>query len=390
MNKDTDTLAGAGRRSGAAMPVNAEPVARVGEILLGRFRLQRIIGRGGMGVVFAASDLQMQGEPLIAIKLLNEDMREFPVAAMALERECRKVRMMAHDAIVRVFEFYRAADQTFITMELLDGESLDVIIKRFPKGIPPEDAWPIIRTAADALSYAHRRNPPFIHSDFKPSNVFVTRRHQVKVLDFGVARAARATDAPVTNLSIFDPAKYSAMTPAYASCEMLAGLNADPRDDIYALAVVAYEVLCGEHPFARRPADQARSMKLKFNPIPHLSARANRALAHGLAIDRSDRTTTVAEFLAELGDPPPPLEQRQRRRSRWTIIGASIIAAAVASLGTWRVIHRAPGALSRRYRGSELSPCCSYLVFPPKASMRRNPTPRPSCASSSRPPLAES
>jgi serine/threonine protein kinase/formylglycine-generating enzyme required for sulfatase activity len=339
------------RRRGAASAPNPEPVARVGDVLLGRFRLQRIIGRGGMGVVFAASDLQMQGEPQIAVKLLNEDMRDFPVAAMALERECRKVRMMAHDAIVRVFEFYRTADQTFITMELLDGESLDIIIKRFPKGVPPEDAWPIIRATADALSYAHRQKPPFVHSDFKPSNVFVTRTNQVKVLDFGVARAARATDAPVTNLSIFDPAKYGALTPAYASCEMLAGLNADARDDIYALACVAYELLCGEHPFKRYPADQARSMRLKFNPIRHLSTRANRALAHGLAVDRSDRTSSVAQFIDELGAPPPrPEERRQRQRVTLTVT-ASVVAAALLGYGVWRAIHwsrprTAPGIAS--------------------------------------------
>src|SRR5580693_2034123 len=195
------------QRRSASPAANAEPVARVGDVLLGRFRLQRIIGRGGMGLVFAASDLQMQGEPQIAIKLLNEDMRDFPVAAMALERECRKVRMLANDSIVRVFEFYRTGEQTFITMELLEGDSLDVIIKRFPQGVPWGDAWMIIRSAADALAYAHRQKPPFVHSDFKPSNVFCTRGGQIKVLDFGVARAARTSDKAATNLSIFDPAQ---------------------------------------------------------------------------------------------------------------------------------------------------------------------------------------
>jgi serine/threonine protein kinase len=315
------------------------PVASVGDILLNRFRLQRIIGRGGMGVVFAASDLQMQGEPQIAVKLLNEDMRNFPVAAMALERECRKVRMLAHDAIVRVFEFYRSDEQTFITMELLDGESLDVVIKRFPHGIAVADAWPIIRAAADALAYAHRQTPPFVHSDFKPSNLFVTRSHQVKVLDFGVARAARAADAVATNLSIFDPAKYGALTPAYASCEMLAGLNADPRDDVYALACVAYEMLSGVHPFARRPADQARAMKLKPAPIPGLGGRANRALAHGLAVDRADRTGSVSLFIAELGDPPQALGARRQRLRLWTRATAGVMAAGLLAYGSWRVIH---------------------------------------------------
>ena len=326
------------RRRGGARAADTEPVARVGDILIGRFRLQRVIGRGGMGLVFAASDLQMQGEPQIAVKLLNEDMRDFPVAAMALERECRKVRMLGHENIVRVFEFYRSGEQTFITMELLDGESLDVIIKRFPEGVPTEDAWPIIRGCADAIAYAHRQNPPFVHSDFKPSNVFVTRSGQVKVLDFGVARAARTPDAKTTNLSIFDPAQYGALTPAYASAEMLAGLNSDPRDDIYALACVAYEMLRGEHPFARRPADQARSLMLKPNPIPGLGARVNKALAHGLAVDRINRTASVAQFLQELGAAPEPLEVRQRRMRFRLGIAVAVASAAVLGLGLWRLM----------------------------------------------------
>jgi formylglycine-generating enzyme required for sulfatase activity len=319
------------RRRGHVPAVNAEPVAKPGDVLISRFRLQRIIGRGGMGVVFAANDLQMQGEPLLAIKLLNEDMRDFPIAAMALERECRKVRMLAHDAIVRVFEFYRAGDQTFITMELLDGESLDVVIKRFPQGLPREDAWPIIQATGDALGYAHRQSPPFVHSDFKPSNVFVTRTDRVKVLDFGVARAVRTPDmATAHNLSIFDPSAYGALTPAYASSEMLAGLASDPSDDVYALACVAYETLCGKHPYQRRPADQARALRLKLAPIPGLGHRANRALAHGLAIDRGDRTPSVAQFLAELGDAPRSAASRRQGQQRRK---AGTIAAGIALLG---------------------------------------------------------
>jgi serine/threonine protein kinase len=328
------------RRRGSARAADAEPVARVGDVLLGRFRLQRILGRGGMGVVFAANDLQMQGEPLIAVKLLNEDMRDFPVAAMALERECRKVRMLANDSIVRVFEFYRTGEQTFITMELLEGDSLDVIIKRFPQGVPWGDAWMIIRSAADALAYAHRQKPPFVHSDFKPSNVFCTRGGQIKVLDFGVARAARTSDKAATNLSIFDPAQYGALTPAYASAEMLAGLNADVRDDVYALACVTYEVLCGEHPFARRPADQARAMMLKPKPIPSVGGRVNRALAHGLAVDRMYRTPTVAQFIEELGDAPEPSAARWRRYRKWALTGGAIAAAVILGFGVWRLVPR--------------------------------------------------
>ena len=145
----------------------------------------------GMGVVFAANDLQMQGEPSLAIKLLNEECatsRSPPRRSSASAAKCACWRTMPSSGYS---SSTAAGDLTFITMELLDGESLDVVIKRFPQGLPWEDAWPIIRATGDALGYAHRQTPPFVHSDFKPSNVFVTRTNRVKVLDFGVARAAR-------------------------------------------------------------------------------------------------------------------------------------------------------------------------------------------------------
>jgi serine/threonine protein kinase len=336
------------------LPVPADTTAdfgevRVGDTLLGRFKLRRIIGRGGMGVVFAANDLQMQGEPPVAVKLLNETMRANPIADVALQRECRKVRMLANDAIVRVFEFYRAGSDAFITMELLEGESLDLLIKRFPDGMPFGDAWPIIRDAAEALAYAHRQDPPFVHSDFKPSNVFLAENGQVKVLDFGVARAARSPDSSVSGLSLFDPAKYGALTPAYASCEMLARLNADPRDDVYALACVTYELLAGKHPFDRTPADQARMLKLKPKAIAQLGARRNAALARGLAFQRSDRTPSVQKFITDLAPPDWPAARASRtlRVARKTaILAVSALAVVVGGYWLWGQPRHKPPALS--------------------------------------------
>jgi serine/threonine protein kinase len=317
--------------------------ARVGDVLLGRFKLTKIIGRGGMGLVFAANDLQMQGEPQVAIKLLNEAMRANPIADIALQRECRKVRMLANDAIVRVFEFYRSGDQAFITMELLEGTSLDKVLGKHPDGMSFDETWRIIRPVADALCYAHRQSPPFVHSDLKPPNVFLTNSGRVKVLDFGVARAVRTADGTVTGLTLFDPAKYGALTPAYASCEMLAGLSADPSDDVYALACVTYELLSGRHPFARTPADKARARQLTPQAISRLSPRQNAALAHGLALERSERTPSVEQFVTELEHAGRPAEARVRRTA---VVGAAACAAALlVALGSyWLWARKAPPA----------------------------------------------
>jgi len=329
------------RQQAAGDETRPPPVgARVGDVLLGRFKLTRIIGRGGMGLVFAANDLQMQGEPQVAIKLLNEAMRANPIADIALQRECRKVRMLANDAIVRVFEFYRSGDQAFITMELLEGTSLDKVLGKHPDGMSFEEVWRIIRPVADALCYAHRQNPPFVHSDLKPPNVFLTNSGKVKVLDFGVARAVRAADGTVSGFTLFDPAKYGALTPAYASCEMLAGLGADPSDDVYALACVTYELLSGRHPFARTPADKARAEQLAPQPISRLSTRQNAALAHGLALERSERTASVEQFVTELEQASRPAA---RRVGRTVVVGAAACAAALlVALGSyWLWAHKA-------------------------------------------------
>jgi serine/threonine protein kinase len=319
--------------------------AQEGDVLLGRFRLEHLIGEGGMGRVYAARDLQMEGEPQIAVKILSEALQSNPIADIALQRECRKVRMLANDAIVRVFEFYRADKQAFITMELLEGESLDALLKRFPQGMSLALALPMIRTAGKALAYAHEQQPPFVHSDFKPSNVFVTKDGKVKVLDFGVARAVRSPEMTASGLSLFDPARFGALTPAYASCEMLAGLPADPRDDVYALACVSYELLSGRHPYERRPADQARGMKLPLTPIATLNSGINTALARGMALDRQGRTASVDLFVAELS--ASEASEKKSTGSYGSALKAAVVIvpaafAVVVAYGLWHRIATTP------------------------------------------------
>jgi eukaryotic-like serine/threonine-protein kinase len=270
-----------------------------GTILIDRFIVEEHIGRGGMGNVYRARDLHMQGEPAIAVKVLSDELRTNPDAIAALQRECRKARMLAHDAIVRVFEFHTDGFHNFITMELLVGESLEAVVNRHPSGLGIERAFAVLEASGSALTYAHRQEPPFIHSDFKPSNLFLTSAGRTKVLDFGVARAARSASG-TTVATLFDSRRLSALTPAYASCEMLAGLDPDPRDDVYAFACVAYVLLTGTHPFGSRPADQARSLQLAPKSIAHLSRSQNRAIARGLAFEREERTPTIDELLAEL------------------------------------------------------------------------------------------
>jgi serine/threonine protein kinase len=305
--------------------VDDEPLF-VGRILGRHYQLERKIGEGGMGVVYLAKDLveaDFSEQPFLAIKVLKPDFREHPDALKALHEEVRKSRALSHQNIVSVYTFDRDASVVFMTMEYLEGKSLNELIDEdFARGMPFAQAWPIIEGAGRALAYAHDRG--VVHSDFKPSNVFVTAGGRPKVLDFGIARAMR--HGRVRN---FDAASLGALTETYASCEMLDGQAADLRDDIYAFACVIYELLCGRHVFGGDSAVQARDAKMKMQPLPMLTNLQNKALARALAFDRSQRTSSVEEVIEGLR-PRTPV-----RRTGLIVAVSTLIVAALAVAGWW-------------------------------------------------------
>jgi serine/threonine protein kinase len=302
----------------------------IGRILGRHYQLERKIGEGGMGVVYLAKDLveaDFSEQPFLAIKVLKEDFREHPDALKALHEEVRKSRALSHQNIVAVYTFDRDAAVVFMTMEYLEGKSLNELIEEdFARGMPFAQAWPIIEGAGRALAYAHDRG--VVHSDFKPSNVFVTAGGRPKVLDFGIARAMRHGRG-----RNFDAASLGALTEAYASCEMLDGQAADVRDDIYAYACVIYELLCGRHVFGGDSAAKAREDKLRMQPLPMLSKLQNRTLARALAFDRSQRTGSVEEVIEGLRP------RAQVRRTGLVVAGVTLTVAGLAGAGWW-ISHR--------------------------------------------------
>ena len=296
----------------AAEAEDAGKVLDVGSVIKHRFKLTGVLGQGGMGKVFKGIDLLKQEakdkNPYVAIKLLNEDFRQHPEAFIALQRESSRQQKLAHPNIATVYDFDRVGSsgtQVFITMELMEGEPINELIKRRVRvkgGLPFEEAFPIIRGLGLALSYAHERN--IVHSDFKPGNSFLCKDGTVKVLDFGIARAAKNPQAIGGDVdgekTLFDPGKLGALTPAYASLEMLEGQDPDQRDDIYALGCVTYELLTGKHPFNKLPANTARDNKLVVAQVKGLKRRQMKALQESLAFERKDRSKTVGEFINAL------------------------------------------------------------------------------------------
>jgi hypothetical protein len=273
-------------------------------ILKNRFILESVLGSGGMGVVYKAKDLlkieAQDRDPYVAIKVLSDEFKSHPEAFIALQRESRKTQNIAHPNIVNVHDFDKDGDTVFMTMEFLDGKPLDELIRQYKStGLPQEDVEAILAGISAALMHANQQH--VIHSDFKPGNIFVTKKGLAKVFDFGIARAVGKADKfeeRQDDKTIFDAGNLGALTPAYASAEMLEGEEPDVRDDIYALGCIAYELCTGVHPFNRVHANEAQRQKLKPKRIADISKKQWLAIEKALEFKREDRVATVAEFWA--------------------------------------------------------------------------------------------
>ena len=281
-----------------------------GRLLKNRFVLEEKIGSGGMGDVYKALDLRQQEaqerDPYIAIKLLNENFARHKDAFLSLQRETSRTRGIPHPNIMAVYDFDREGDTVFMSMELLDGKPLDDFLKEHPEGVSTEDAWTIIDGICEGLNRAHEAG--IVHSDFKPGNIFYTRDKMAKVFDFGIARAvSNPNDLEADGeKTVFDAGSLGALTPTYASYEMLKGLEPSKSDDVYAVALVAYELFMGKHPYDRVPADKALERGLSPKPVPFLKRRHWKALKKALELKGENRTQTIREFHDGIFSEDPP------------------------------------------------------------------------------------
>jgi Protein kinase domain/Sulfatase-modifying factor enzyme 1 len=238
-----------------------------------------------MGVVFRAADLQMPGVH-VAIKLLKPEFRTQPELLNVLRESVRKVRSLPHPNIASVYSLDSDGQNDFVIMELLQGQTLQALLDgEYARGLPIGMARTLITDLCSALAYAHDHS--VIHSDIKPSNIFVTPSGRAKLFDFDIARVLRG---PV---GYFDASQVGAITRAYSSIEMAQGEKPDPRDDVYALACVIYEMLSGTHPFGGVSAWEAREKGLQVKPLPGLRRRENHALSQALKFNREERLASV-------------------------------------------------------------------------------------------------
>jgi serine/threonine protein kinase len=270
-----------------------------GDKLRDRYRIEGILGQGGMGTVFeAVDDFRLAAPPSgqrLAIKVLHTAVTKRAELFAELRREFQNLQLLSHPNIVRVYEFDRDGQLAFFTMELLNGALLSrVLLSRKPLHLEHAQSLAVIRDVGAAIAHAHSRG--VVHGDINPQNIFITARGDLRVLDFGASN--RLLLEPAAPDDEIKPARFA--TPGYASCEVLEGKRPDVRDDVFALACVAYRLLCGEHPFSESSALDARAAGSSARKPERLTHRQWRVLQEGLHWDREMRPGDVQNWLERL------------------------------------------------------------------------------------------
>ena len=317
-------------------------------LLGGRYTIERELGRGGMAVVYLATDGDT-GES-VAVKLLDQDIGS-AVGADRFRREIKIASALSHPAILPVLDSGETNGQLYFVMPVVTGESLHARLERETQ-LPVADAVRITRTIADALEYAHRNG--VVHRDVKPENILL--QDGIPLLaDFGIARASadlRATQALTrTGMSLG--------TPTYMSPEQAAAdRELDGRSDQYSLACVLYELLAGQAPFTAKTA-QALMARHMLEPVPSISIvrdtvpeMVEDAINRAMAKSPADRFPSMAKFAEALGTPetwPASSGARARggrgQRARWRrAVSRRTILAATAALSV-----AAAGILTMQY-----------------------------------------
>ena len=226
----------------------------IGRTLDERYEIQRELGSGGLATVYLGLDSQTGGS--VAVKVLHPHVAPESDSHTRFEREARLMRSLDDPHFVRVTAFGKSGIQPFLVMEYVEGGTLKSLIQKEGTLSAPRSAC-IARQIADGLSAIHRRG--VIHRDIKPQNIMVKSDDTIKVMDFGVAKAADMNTLTKTGFMVG--------TPHYIAPEQAMGNAADPRSDIYSLGVVFYEMLTGRVPFSGR-TPVAILMKHLNNPVP--------------------------------------------------------------------------------------------------------------------------
>jgi Flp pilus assembly protein TadD/predicted Ser/Thr protein kinase len=300
---------------------------RAGDVLGGRFRIESLIGIGGMGVVYRAHDLSLEID--VALKLLRPDLARRPEAFKNFRQELLLARQVSSPHVVRIHDIAEHDGRWFISMDYIRGESLADRLDH-TRRLPVEQVITITRGLLDGLGAAHQRG--VVHRDLKPANVLLDEDHAY-ITDFGVARILGTTGMTQTGMIIG--------TPEYLSPEQARGTTIDARSDLYAVGLIFYEMLAGELPFSGgTPAEAVVQRILRPPPSlakmrPDLPAWLHAFSERLLKVNPAHRFGSARETLRALETQRVPRPPLNRRALSFAILAVLVLAGA----RTWLWLH---------------------------------------------------
>jgi TolB-like protein/Tfp pilus assembly protein PilF len=268
------------------------------------YRITASLGAGGMGEVYRATDTKLGRD--VALKVLPAEMAGDPERLARFQREARVVAALNHPHIVTIFSVEEAEGIHFLTMELVEGQSLDRCIPA--GGMPVEQIVEVAQALADALAAAHEKG--IVHRDLKPANVMVSREGRVKVLDFGLAKDINARPTPDATMTSAGQTEIGVVmgTPAYMSPEQVSGRTLDARTDIFSLGVLLHEMATSQRPFGGTSSAELISAILRDTPAsvtdlrPELPPDLARIIRRCLEKDTRHRLQTARDVANEFRD----------------------------------------------------------------------------------------
>lgn len=274
------------------------PQASQQRILAGRYAIGEFIGQGGMATVYRGTDTKLGRQ--VAIKIMRANLAGDEAFRLRFRQEAQSASRLAHPSVVRVLDAGDDLIQTadgpqrlpFIVMEYIDGQNLRELTAT--DRLSRTEACRVVEAVLNALEYSHRAG--IVHRDIKPANIMITRTGQVKVMDFGIARAVSETSSTVQQTTAI------LGTAAYFSPEQAKGEVVDARTDLYSTGILLYELLTGDVPFRGDTAVAVAYQHVSERPqppserSPEVTPGLDRVILHALAKDRARRFQSAAEF----------------------------------------------------------------------------------------------
>lgn len=336
-----------------------------GSILAGRFRIESILGVGGMGVVYRAHDTALGID--IALKLLRPELAARGDSFERFRQELLTARQVSSPRVVRIHDLIRHElnshqAQWLIGMDLIDGDALDKRLDR-DGALPFEDAIRIARQIAEGLAAAHARG--VIHRDLKPANVLIDRKGDAYISDFGVARSLAGTGLTQTGAIVG--------TPDYLSPEQARGEGADARSDLYALGLILHEMLTGKMPFDGGTLSEVLAQRMLRTPPPVDRLRADTPTWLVRLVDRllrsqpAHRMGKADDVIRAIDTQQVPRDWRPTRAMWTTAASVAALAAAVAAGAIWWPRTSPPAAASVANAAPSVRPLHRLFVLPLQA-----------------------